>query len=265
METKEFYRLVIYGDSITKGIVFDEKQEKYVKTKESFADILTKEFRGMIHAVGKFGNTIIGATEKLQNLVLKKNPDIVLLEFGGNDCDFDWEEIARHPLHEHTPKTDLNVFREKLINIIEILRNKNIIPVLMSLPPLDADRYFKWISKNDSDCGKNILTWLESISRIYWWHERYNAAILNIAEETNTQFIDVRGAFLQKDDFRKYICPDGIHPNEQGHELIATKIIEYTRSRYDFLINKVTTTQSEGDRPIFESTGLPTIYVKAKR
>lgn len=85
---------------------------------------------------------------------------------------------------------------------------------------------------------KNILKWLETTSKIYWWHERYNAAIIQIAEETETRWIDVRGTFLTEMDFRNYICVDGIHPNEKGHHLIARKILTYTREKYNFLVKR---------------------------
>ncbi|MCK4260324.1 MAG: SGNH/GDSL hydrolase family protein [Halanaerobiales bacterium] len=239
MNKKDYYHLVIYGDSITKGITFDEQSNKYVVLQENFGGLLQKEFNGVIHTVGKFGNTIIRAAKKLNRQVIQKNPDIVILEFGGNDCDFNWEEIAKNPFKDYSPNTDINMFKDHLKKTIKTLRANNIVPVFMSLPPLDAERYLKWVSKNNPCDEKNILKWLETVTRIYWWHERYNSAIINIAEETNTKLIDVRGTFLQEKDYRKYICLDGIHPNELGHRLIANKIIEYTKASYDFLIKKI--------------------------
>ena len=236
MDLKDPYRVVIYGDSISKGIVFDEKRAKYVFLKESFGDILRNYFKGAVYAVGKFGNTIIGGAEKLQNQVLEKQPNIVLLEFGGNDCDFDWEEIAKHPFDNHSPRTDLNVFIDTLKNMIRTLQNNKIVPILMSLPPLDAERYFSWISKQDPFYQENILKWLGTISKIYWWHERYNSAIIDVANETKTQLINVRGSFLKEEDFRKYICVDGIHPNADGHQLIAHEIIHYVQENYSELV-----------------------------
>lgn len=244
MNLKDYYRLVICGDSISKGIVFDECSEKYVVAKESFTEIIKKDFNGEIYNVGKFGNTILRASEKLETQVLQKQPDIVLLEFGGNDCDFDWEEIARNPFGEHNPKTNIDVFRQTMKNTIEILRSNGIVPVLLTLPPLDAERYFKWVSKDNSLYAQNILKWLGTVSKIYWWHEKYNSAVNDVAEETNTRLIDVRGNFLKEHDFRPYICVDGIHPNESGHQLIANKIIEYTRRRYSFLMKKNVTDQA---------------------
>jgi lysophospholipase L1-like esterase len=192
----------------------------------------------VIHNAARFGNTVIRAAEKLHNDVLRKNPDIVVIEFGGNDCDFNWEAIAQNPLAHHEPNTDLNTFQNMLRNLIEQFRKSGIVPVLLTLPPIDAERYFKWISRNSSQAADMILTWLGSVSKIYWWQERYNSAIISIARETKTRWIDIRSAFLSHPDFTQFICKDGIHPNEQGHIIIAEKIIEYIKSNYRFLLTE---------------------------
>ena len=40
---------------------------------------------------------------KLENHISKENPDIVLLEYGGNDCAFNWDEVADNPDANHLP------------------------------------------------------------------------------------------------------------------------------------------------------------------
>lgn len=236
MLEKDSYNFVLYGDSISKGVVYDECKEKYVILEESFPNLLQHKLKGVVHNAAKFGNTIIRAAGKLQNDVLKKKPDIVIIEFGGNDCDFKWEEIAGNPSGNHLPNTDYNTFQKSLKSLIELFNNTGIIPVLMTIPPLDADRYFRWISKNSQAVGSKILEWLGSVSKIYWWQERYNSAILNIAQETKTRWIDVRSAFLKQPDFRQFLCIDGIHPNDKGHKLIAEKIMNYISSEYKYLL-----------------------------
>ena len=34
---------------------------------------------------------------ELRKDVISENPDIVLIEVGGNDCNFNWDEVAKHP------------------------------------------------------------------------------------------------------------------------------------------------------------------------
>ncbi|MCM1565524.1 MAG: SGNH/GDSL hydrolase family protein [Dehalobacter sp. 4CP] len=235
-ELKENYTFLIVGDSISKGVIYNEDQGKYSLLDRNYVSLVQNSLKGMVYNAAKFGNTIKKGIERLNRDVSKTCPDIVLIEFGGNDCDFDWMQIANDPMAEHEPKTDFNVFGKMLTDTIISLKNNNIIPVLMTLPPLDADRYFKWISKNSNEIGKSILIWLGSVTKIYWWQERYNSMIVNIAEETRTRWIDVRGAFLKTPDFTQLLCIDGIHPNEDGHKVIAQKVTEYLRQNYNFLL-----------------------------
>jgi hypothetical protein len=106
----------------------------------------------------------------------------------------------------------------------------------MTLPPLDSERYFEWISKKSEVYKKNILAWLGSVNTIYSWHEHYNSIIIDTAREMQTNLIDVRSAFLAHKDYSPYLCIDGIHPNQVGHKLIADKILEYIKTNYNFLL-----------------------------
>lgn len=232
------YKFMVSGDSISKGVIFDENKSKYIILKDNYISLLQAKLNGIIRNTAKFGNTIIKGVNKLRNDVLNDHPDIVLIEYGGNDCDFNWNEVANNPDVEHKPKTDFETFENKLKETLDFLKSNKIIPVLMTLPPLNADRYLKWISNNDPLAETNILKYIGSVTKIYWWQEKYSSAILKIAEETHTKWIDVRGAFLQYPDFTKFLCLDGIHPNESGHKIIANKIIDFIQSDYAFLLKE---------------------------
>lgn len=233
---KDEYKIMVSGDSISKGVVFDEQKGKYSFLEENYVTLLQSRLKGAVYNVAKFGSTIMKGIDRMQQEIVRKEPDIVLVEYGGNDCDFNWEEIAQNPYGSHLPKTDFDLFKHTLSDVIGSLKNKGIIPVLVTLPPLDADRYFAWISKNSPAVSRSILAWLGSVTRIYWWQERYSSAIVNIAEQTKTKLIDVRGAFLQWPDFTKFLCIDGIHPNKEGHKIIAERIMEYILANYSFLL-----------------------------
>ena len=238
-EKKDQYNIVLFGDSIAKGVIFDPVKGKYAVLKNSFAQLVQARIKGQIHNAGRFGSVITKGLSTLQRDVISKRPDIAVLEFGGNDCDFNWDEIARDPDREYSPNTTLNAYITSLKEMIGTLREQGIVPVLMTLPPLDPDKYFKWVSKDDELSAQNILKWLGTVSRIYWWHERYNAALMQVAEEMKVRWIDIRGAFLSTHDYREYICEDGIHPNEKGHQLIANKIIHYMENNYNNMLRLV--------------------------
>lgn len=241
---KDSYKFIVSGDSISKGVVYDEEKCKYTVLEDNYVSILQRKLKGVVFNLSKFGATITKGVNKLNRAFSENNADIVLIEFGGNDCDFNWDEIALNPEKDHLPKTDLNMFENMLKETIYKLKSCKVIPVLMTLPPLNADNYLKWISKNNPLAEKNILKWLGSVTKIYWWQERYNSTILKIAEETQTKWIDIRGAFLQHPDFTRFLCKDGIHPNKEGHIVIADKILDYIKTYYDYLLldNAVVTT-----------------------
>ncbi len=236
-EPKDHYTIVVYGDSIARGIIFDEEKQKHALLLENFTNLVRDHLKGVVHNAAKFGSTIVEALQRFNNDIVRRKPDIVLIEFGGNDCDFDWKGIAENPAGEHFPNTDYNTFLETLKGLVEKLTSINIIPVLVTLPPLDAEKYFRWVSNNSEQAQENILKWMGSISRIYSWHERYNAAILDVAEKTKTRLIDIRTAFLKSADYTTLICRDGMHPNKEGHKIIAEKILEYIKTDYNFLLH----------------------------
>jgi lysophospholipase L1-like esterase len=234
---KEQCTIVVFGDSISRGVIFDEEKQRHSLLLESFTNLVREKLKGVVYNAAKFGSTIVEGLQRLQDDVLKKKPDIVLIEFGGNDCDFHWNEIADNPSGEFHPNTDCATFYHLLTGLVTKLNTMDIIPVLVSLPPLDPEKYFSWISRNSDQAKENILKYIGDISHIYSWHERYNAAILLVAEETKTRLIDIRSAFLQSDDYTQLICRDGIHPNKMGHKVIAEKILQYIETNYMFLLN----------------------------
>lgn len=238
MNLKDSYNLVVYGDSITKGIIYDSERSRYIPIKENFASIVAEKIKGTVYNAGIYGNTIIRGINKMYRNVIAKTPDIVLIEFGGNDCDFNWDDIALNPQKKHEPNTDVAAFRETLLSMISSLRNENIVPALMTLPPLDARRYFKWIAKGIPSAEENILNWLGSTESIFNWHNSYSEIIADTARETGTLLIDVRSEFLKYSDYSRFLCTDGIHPNRDGHSLIASVLLSFFKENCSFLLHK---------------------------
>lgn len=229
-------KYIVSGDSISKGVIYDEVRKKYVILEDNYVSLLQNKLKGAVRNTARFGNTLLKGITNLKKDVLKDKPNIVLIEYGGNDCDFNWNEIAMDPDAEHHPKTDFNIFEKMLTETVNELKSQQIIPILMSLPPLNADNYFKWVSQNNPEAERNILKFLGSVTKIYWWQERYNSTILKVSELTKTKYIDVRGAFLEHPDYTKFLCSDGIHPNREGHRIICDKVVEFVKSNYKHLL-----------------------------
>lgn len=224
-------KICAFGDSVLKGIILDNN--KYKISKNSFSNICKETLGLEIDNKAKFGSTIsVGIKSVLKNIEQLKNQsfDYIILEFGGNDCDFNWKNISDNPEAEHSPNNTIESFREmytQLINQIKIMNKK---PILLSLPPIDPQRYFKSVSKSLKP--DNILKWLKgNIEYISNWHERYNLEIFNLAINNNVAVIDISSKFLEQKNYNQYLCADGIHPNEKGHQIIAEAIKEYAKNK----------------------------------
>mgnify|MGYP004542170117 FL=1 len=224
-------KISAFGDSILKGVVFEKG--KYKISENNFANLCGKDLGVKIENKAKFGSTIsVGEKSIEKNLDIIKNSDskYVLMEFGGNDCDYDWKSISERPTEIHKPKSEVEDFVERYTRLINEIKSMNKIPVLLSLPPIDAEKYFKKISEGLN--GDNILIWMNGNKQhISNWHERYNIEVFKLAMNNNIPIIDITSKFLEIKDYSKLLCDDGIHPNEDGHKLIADAINEHIKKK----------------------------------
>lgn len=219
-------KLCFFGDSIGKGIVYDKERGRYVPTENSFVRLVGEEEKIDIENFSRFGCTVTRGEQIVERNVPEiKSSDYVVLEFGGNDSDYNWKKIADDPDAEHSPNTPLSVFVETYKKVIGEIKKLGKIPVILNLPPVDARKYFRWVSNGVN--GDNIMKWLGGDEiYIYRWHEMYNAAICDLSNSMNIPMIDIRSAFLVKRDYSDYLCEDGIHPNERGHKLIKDTLVD---------------------------------------
>lgn len=229
-------KILIVGDSLSKGVIFDEEKKKYTLLDDCFFNLLCKEIDAQLINASRFGSTVTEGQKQLESKMQKHDPDIVVIEFGGNDCDFVWDDIASDPMHDHLPKTPLDVFESRINHMIDYVEKYGKMAVLTTLPPLYADHYFKWFTGCNQEKGLRILKWLKDVWRIYWWQERYSSCLSNIAKKRGLHCIDVRDAFLKGREFHQYICSDGIHPNRAGHRLIFDAVMTFIRDKASYLL-----------------------------
>lgn len=221
-------KIRIFGDSILKGVLYDKENDKYVAMENPPIEDLIKTYHLQIHNNSLFGCTV----QKGENILHKAmdnglSCDTAVLEYGGNDCDFDWAAIAEHPEKNHFPKTPLKKFTKTLEDMIVSLKKQKVNVILMTLPPIDAKRYFAHICRRGLEAN-SILSWLKGdIQTIERFQELYSLSINTIAAKTNTTLIDIRSAFLERRDCASLLCEDGIHPNYQGHLLIASTFSQH--------------------------------------
>lgn len=221
-------KITALGDSLTKGVVLSENN-RYSVLENNFIDILEKELGVSIENCSKFGCTINYG----ESVIERHTEDIcasnyTFIEYGGNDCDFEWQKVAEEPDYPHKPKTPLQIFKMKFEMLIERIVSLGSKPIIISLPPIDSELYFNFFTRFMNEQQKtNIRKWLGGdLNIISRWHKSYNMVLREVSLETGVQLIDVTTPFeTDEGGIRSLLCHDGIHPNHRGHKLIAGTII----------------------------------------
>ena len=223
-----------FGDSVMKGIVIDKNnsQEGTVKYKISdlgFAARCRVNLGIEVENFARFGSTVAQAMKYIERYTDRiKKSDYVLFEYGGNDCNYNWKDISDAPDAIHHPTVKIDDFVRLYGEVIDKVRSLGARPVLLSLPILDPEKYFRHLSKGLN--ADNILRWLHgSIMNLDRWHERYNMEIFRLGVLKQVPVIDITSVFLERRNHFEYLCDDGIHPNDDGHALIENAIMEYLR------------------------------------
>lgn len=177
-------KIEVWGDSILRGVVLDPETRRYSRLKEASCVALSSRALGIPaenHA--RFGMT----SEKGRVVMEREIPahaegEAALIGFGGNDIDYDWRAVAADPHAEHLPHTPPKRFCENMRAMVCLARSRGMEPLLMTLPPIDAVRYYEWIGR-DIEGKENILVCWGMCSRStalmphttdWWWNWRGN-------------------------------------------------------------------------------------------
>ena len=211
--------ITIYGDSIMRGTVPDP-DFRYQFRFQQLLDKFLQSCSATVTNRAQFGATISKGLRTVQRDISRGDPpEYALVEYGGNDCNFDWPAISADPEGEYYPATSPGEFLRKLDDIVGILKSSGVRPVLMTLPPIDAERYLRFICRNGLSYDR-ILSWLGDVQMIYRFHELYSNEVSKFALENDLPLIDVRVEFLTRRNLKELISSDGIHPSEKGYDLL---------------------------------------------
>ena len=237
-KSMENYKINIYGDSIMRGTVIDENK-RYHSTIGGLLDWLNGCFGLIFKNKARFGITIDKGERILKNdLESGLDCDFALVEFGGNDCSFLWQEVGADPARDHQPFTRLDAFEETCLEMVTSIQRAGAEPVLMTLPPLDAEKHLAFISGEEDKKRRNILQWLGDVQMIYRFHELYSGTIVKIADRTGALLVDVRSRFLDKHNLRDLVGADGVHPTAKGYQLICDAFADFIAARRKQAIDK---------------------------
>jgi lysophospholipase L1-like esterase len=198
-------KVIFFGDSITQAAV---KNDGYIvkiqelATNEKLADKF--EFAG----AGIGGNKVYDLYLRMENDVLSKNPDIVVVYIGVNDV---WHKRT------YGTGTDADKFELFYTALIKKLQEKNIKVVLATPAAIGEKTDFS----NELDGDLN----------------RYSTIIRDLAKKNSLSLVDLRQGFL---DYNKkfntenkesgILTSDRVHLNAKGNQFVAEEMWKVIKS-----------------------------------
>ncbi len=216
----------IWGDSLGRGVMYSAERGRYLISAERCDRTLTDIG---LHVVN---HSVMGRTAP-QGLEAYRQAapcpgSVCVVEYGGNDCDLDWPAVAAG-----TPicaAVELPAFEDALCEHIQLAMLRGERPLLVTPPPLHAERYFRWVCRGLDE--QAVLKALGDVQHIYRWQERYANAVRRAAQRTGCALFDLRDAFLAAAPGADLYSPDGIHPNDEGYRLISQAVAAFLEQHH---------------------------------
>lgn len=221
-------KLKIYGDSILKGVTYDANSGRYGLCDDHRFEALNK-LGYELDNKSKMGATVQkGYSLMMRTMDSIDENTVVLLEFGGNDSDYNWQAISDNPTGSFLANTPEPLFLETYRKTAQAALSKGATVIITSLIPIDPNRYMNFISKDRNYHA--ILSWLGDVGMLYRWQEYYSQLVESVASSLKVQLLDLRRLFLTDHHYSEMLCEDGIHPTQAGHTRIHTAVTDYLTS-----------------------------------
>jgi lysophospholipase L1-like esterase len=194
-------RVVLFGDSITQAGV---QPKGYITVMGEMLKQKGLGDRYELVGAGIGGNKIYDLYLRVEDDVLSKNPQTVIIYVGVNDV---W--------HKKTSGTgtDADKFQQFYNALIKKLKDKNINVILCTMATIGEKTDFT----NDLDGELN----------------HYANLIRQIAQKNNCALVDLRKAFLdynlannKENKDRGILTSDRVHLNEKGNQLVAEEMLK---------------------------------------
>lgn len=189
--------IIVFGDSIAKS--------DYDGTKNSWVDRLkniSSDYQIFNFSID--GDTTEGVLERFDNNMGEKKADMIVFAIGINDAVYIQDKKCN--------QVSLDKFKKNVNILIE--KSKQLTNKII----------FVGLTSVDENLTKPI-PWMKKLYCINEEITKYDETIKKICEKENVWFIGM-GDILENSDL-----PDGVHPNEIGHEKMYQRI-------KDFLIDK---------------------------
>ena len=222
----EIKSVIVWGDSILKGIISSEDLTQIRPSEINALQMAGEKLAIEINNKSIYGAHIIKLqSTQTKNLNKGLTADIALIESGTNDCDYEWNDVCTKPFSEITQKVPLADFKRIASEMVDTSRENKITPVLVTAPDLAIPYWKEYITRGlDKEkiaqfIGHDPYVLLRN-------QEEYMEALRQIAKEKNVQLIDMRVEFRKTSDPMSLMCKDGVHPNIEGHKLMADMFVK---------------------------------------
>lgn len=222
----EIKSVIVWGDSILKGIISSEDLTQIRPSEINALQMAGEKLAIEINNKSIYGAHIIKLqSTQTKNLNKGLTADIALIESGTNDCDYEWNDVCTKPFSEITQKVPLADFKRIASEMVDTSRENKITPVLVTAPDLAIPYWKEYIIRGlDKEkiaqfIGHDPYVLLRN-------QEEYMEALRQIAQEKNVQLIDMRVEFRKTSDPMSLMCKDGVHPNIEGHKLMADVFVK---------------------------------------
>jgi hypothetical protein len=139
---------------------------------------------------------------------------------------YNWQAIAANPSGQHEPVMDLVAYKAQYTNKIAQARAHVQEPVLVSLPIMDENRYFAFITRGMSmQERKNLLYWLGGkTERLRNIHALYNLSLFRLAAQQCVHIIDITSPMLASAHYEQLLEQDGVTLSPEGQQLVDNEL-----------------------------------------
>jgi len=192
-------KVIFFGDSITELGVKEKPYKGYILVTDSLCKAEKKGDQYDFVGSGISANKVYDLYLRLEDDVLSKDPDVVIIWVGVNDV---WHKTLLGT------GTDADKFEKFYYAILRKLKDRNIKAILCTQAVVGEKTDFS----NPLDGDLN----------------RYCNIIRDIAQKSNLPLIDLRKEFLQYEEINNHdnqekniLTYDKVHLNDQGNKFVA--------------------------------------------
>ncbi|MCP3966958.1 MAG: hypothetical protein GY750_17195 [Lentisphaerae bacterium] len=203
--------VVGFGDSITEAITqMPDASKRWLNVLENKLNTEYPSWEFEVHNSGFGGHSDREKMQYFDSHVLKHQPDLLFLEFGGNNGKF------LNPERYVSPEQTY----EYLEQIREEIGRKTRIAII-TLPRIIEKHHAAYISEKS---GKSIEDYFEHYKEYGGSNaliEKYREKCRDFAENYDLPLIDFSEIMSQDQCPERFTLDDGVHLTEDGNELLA--------------------------------------------